>query len=364
VKRRTVLLTVAAGVVVAGGVGAVVAVERSHNAPVAQATQLATARVERGDLSAVIAATGALAYEARPDGSAFAAINNANGIYTRLPQAGDEVGCGTSLYRVDEKPVILLCGATPLYRDLAWGVTGDDVAELNQDLHVLGYDKAAGVSIRPDDHTFSSGTQRALVALQHATGLPTTGSLDVTDAVVLPAAVRVASVTGQLGGPAKPGTPVVLATTDALIAQVSLDPSEQSDVPVGAHALITLPGNSSLNGKVACVGSAATSPQGSQSDVGNATILVTIELDDPAKAHGLNAAAVRVQITTAGVKDVLSVPVVALVGNADGGYAVDVAGNSGQHDLVAVKLGLFDDASGRVQVTGNLNAGDAVVVPS
>jgi peptidoglycan hydrolase-like protein with peptidoglycan-binding domain len=358
-----VLLIVAAGVVVAGGVGAVFAVERSHTVPIAPATQLAMATVERSDLSAVIAATGDLAYEARPDGSAFAAINNANGTYTKLPQAGDEIGCGKSLYRVDEKPVILLCGATPLYRDLALGLTGDDVAELNHNLLALGYDKAAGVSIRPDDHTFSSGTSRALVALQHAAGLPATGRLDLTDAVVLPAAVRVASVSGQLGCPAKPGTPVVQATTDTLIAQVTLDPSDQSDVPVGARTLITLPGNSSLTGEVASVGSAATSPRGSQSAVDNATILDTIALNDPAKTHGLNAAPVRVQITTAGVKDVLSVPVIALVGDAGGGYAV-VAANSGQRDLVAVKLGLFDDASGRVQVTGNLNAGEAVVVPS
>lgn len=362
-KRTPVLLAVAGGVVVAVGVGTV-AVERSHSAPGAQATHVATATVERGDLSAVVAATGVLAYQARPDGSTFVAINNADGTYTRLPQGGDKVGCGKSLYRVDEKPVILLCGATPLYRDLVHGVTGGDVAELNDNLHALGYDQAAGVSIRPDDHTFTTRTQRALVALQHATGLPTTGSLDPADAVVLPAAVRVASVTGELGAPAKPGAPVVHATTNALIARVRLEPSEQSDVPVGAHALLTLPGNSSSTGKVVSVGNAATSPQSSQSAGDDASILVSIALDNPAKAHGLNAAPVRAQIATAGVKDALSVPVVALVGNADGGYAVELVGNNGQRHLVAVKLGLFDDANGRVQVTGDLNAGDAVVAPS
>jgi hypothetical protein len=36
----------------------------------------------------------------------------------------------------------------------------------------------------------------------------------------------------------------------------------------------------------------------------------------------------------------------------------------GRRELVAVKLGLFDTASGRVQVEGDVREGDRVVVPS
>jgi hypothetical protein len=39
-------------------------------------------------------------------------------------------------------------------------------------------------------------------------------------------------------------------------------------------------------------------------------------------------------------------------------------GGDGQRSLVPVTLGLFDQASGRVQVEGDLDPGDAVVVPS
>jgi hypothetical protein len=35
-----------------------------------------------------------------------------------------------------------------------------------------------------------------------------------------------------------------------------------------------------------------------------------------------------------------------------------------RRELVAVKLGLFDTGGGRVQVEGDLRAGDSVVVPS
>ena len=34
---------------------------------------------------------------------------------------GDKVGCGGVLYRVDDKPVVLLCGTVPAYRDSAHG---------------------------------------------------------------------------------------------------------------------------------------------------------------------------------------------------------------------------------------------------
>ena len=69
-------------------------------------------------------------------------------------------------------------------------------------------------------------------------------------------------------------------------------------------------------------------------------------------------------ITTKGVDNALSVPVTALVGKSGGGFAVEVVRAGGRRELVAVKLGLFDTGGGRVQVEGDLRAGDRVVVPS
>jgi hypothetical protein len=64
------------------------------------------------------------------------------------------------------------------------------------------------------------------------------------------------------------------------------------------------------------------------------------------------------------VERALSVPVTALVGKSGGGFAVEVARAGTRRDLVAVRVGLFDTADGRVQVEGDLRAGDRVVVPS
>jgi len=51
-----------------------------------------------------------------------------------------------------------------------------------------------------------------------------------------------------------------------------------------------------------------------------------------------------------------------LLAQTGGDYAVEVTGPGGHH-LVKVTLGLFDNAAGLVQVTGDLTPGQRVVVP-
>jgi hypothetical protein len=110
------------------------------------------------------------------------------------------------------------------------------------------------------------------------------------------------------------------------------------------------------------VGTVATSPAGSNS---SPTVDVEIRPSDPSATGGLDQAPVEVAITTASVPRALTVPVDALLALAGGGYAIEVVGASGGHSLVAVTLGLFDDASGLVQVSGpGVAPGQRVVVPA
>jgi hypothetical protein len=348
-RRRWALAAVP--VLVAGVSGAVAMSGAGHPAAAAREPAANTAKVERGALSAMVSGAGTLTYRARPDGSPFAVVNQAGGVYTRLPEAGEEVGCGGVLYRVDDKPVLLLCGTVPAYRALHAGDAGQDVRELNRNLHVSGAGDA-----------FTTNTQKALEALQRRRGARVTGSLALADAVFLPEAVRIAKVTGQVGGSARPGAPLLSATSDKLHVRMDLDASQQGEVKKGDRVQITLPGNTPVTGRVAGFGRVAQAGQGSQAAA--ATIPAFIDLDDPAKAGGLDQAPVDVDITTKGVDNALSVPVTALVGKSGGGFAVEVVRADGRRDLVAVKLGLFDTGGGRVQVEGDLHAGDSVAVPS
>ena len=66
------------------------------------------------------------------------------------------------------------------------------------------------------------------------------------------------------------------------------------------------------------------------------------------------------RLTKQTARDALVVPVAALLALAEGGYAVEVVDETGHH-LVGVRLGAFAD--GLVAVTGDVRAGQHVVVP-
>jgi hypothetical protein len=348
------VLTGAAVVVAVAATGGLAVLSGDEQATAAaQAASANTATVQKGKLSAAVSQDGTLTYRGRPDGSPFSAINHARGTYTDLPEVGDRVACGRVLYRVDDKPVLLLCGTVPAYRALRVGDAGHDVRQLNRNLHVRGAGDA-----------FTTKTQKALEALQSRRGAHVTGALALGDAVFLPEAVRIAKVTGQLGGSAQPGAQALNATSETLHVQVNLDPSDQGQVKRGDRAQITLPGNTTVTGKVDGFGRVAEAPAGQGGSAADATIPTYISLDDPGKARGLDKAPVGVDIITAGVASALSVPVTALVGKSGGGFAVELVRAGERRDLVAVRVGLFDTADGRVQVEGDLRAGDRVAVPS
>ena len=362
-RRKAWVVAAAVVLAAAAGTGGLV-VASSGTEPTSAGQELPanTATVDQGELSAMVSLDGILTYRARSDGSPYSAINRAGGIYTELPEEGDRVDCGDVFYRVDDHPVLLLCGTVPAYRDVAIGHQGNDVRQLNRNLHELGYD--AGGDIDSRDSDFTSKTEEALKKLQHDKGSDATGALEIDDAVFLPDSARIAKVTGELGGSAQPGGQVAEATSDTLEVHVSLDASQQGVLKEGDRAQITLPDNKSVTGRVDRLGRVAQAPSGPNADAGGATIPAYISLDDPEEARGLDEAPVQVEITSAGVKGALSVPVTALVGMSGGGFAVEVVRDDGQRELVAVGLGLFDTSAGRVEVEGDVAEGDQLVVPS
>lgn len=290
---------------------------------------------------------------------ASAAVYGETSTYTRLPAVGEVVSRGEALYEIDGSPVLLLYGRATAWRALAPGVApGPDVAELNANLRALGY----GRDLRGS--AFGAATGAAVKALQKARGLPETGSLPLGSVVFEPGAVRVTSVTPSRGAAVQPG-PVLAVTATVRQVTIALDAASQTSVRVGDPVEITLPDNSTTPGKVSYVGTVATTP----SDQGNGgggppTIEVDVRPSDPAATGRLDQAPVSVSITTASVKDALAVPVNALLALGSGGYALEEVASDGSHHLVAVELGLFDDADGLVQVTGSgIAAGQTIVVP-
>ena len=175
----------------------------------------------------------------------------------------------------------------------------------------------------------------------------------------LPEPVRIAEVTGELGGSARPGAQVLHATSDTLEVQLNLDPSQQGEVKTGDRARITLPGNTSVTGKVDRLGQSRPGPCRAGRQRRRRDHPGLHQPRRPASRHaGSTRRRSRWRSRPGASTNALSVPVTALVGKSGGGFAVEVVRAGGRRELVAVKLGLFDTAGGRVQVEGDLREGD------
>jgi hypothetical protein len=316
----------------------------------------ATAAVARQDIAASAPVTATLGYA-----RSYLVRGQGGGTLTWLPSAGQVIRPGHVLYRTGNgSPVVLLSGSVPDWRPLSEGVTGEDVSQLNHDLVALGDADSAGISALGWDY-FSWQTAAGVEKLQSALGvsLPS-GWLPLGSVVFEPRALRVSQVTGSLGGPAD--GPVLAATSDEHVVTVPLDVSRQGEVKTGDKVTVTLPGGTTTPGVVSSVGTVATTSGPGGNPV--TTIPVQVKLTDPRAAGTLDQAPVTVNITTGTARGALVVPVTALVARAAGRYAVEVTGRGSSRRWVPVTPGIFDDASGLVQVTGALTPGQRVVVAS
>jgi len=283
------------------------------------------------------------------------------GTLTWLPSAGQVIRQGQVLYKTDNgSPVVLLYGSAPDWRALDERTTGQDVTQLNHDLVDLGYADRADIAASGWDY-YSWETAYGVQRLEERLGVffPP-GSLSLGQVVFEPEAIRVAQVTGSLGGPAS--GPVLAATSAEHVVMIPLDVSQESQVKAGDKVSITLPDGTTTPGVVSSVGTVATTTPASPGQSPVTTIPVQVTLTDPGAAGTLDQAPVTVNLTTATAHDVLAVPVTALLARSPGGYDVEVAGPGNARRHVPVTPGIFDDADGLVQVTGALTPGERVVV--
>src|SRR5215469_5275940 len=129
-----VIVLVVAGVAAAAAAGAFKGSGSPGPGAAGTAYRTSVATVTRRTLTAQNSLSGTLA-----DAGAYTVVNQAAGTITWLPPAGRMVRQGRVIYQVSGKPVVLLYGRVPDYRDMSEGLTGADVRELNRSLIALGY---------------------------------------------------------------------------------------------------------------------------------------------------------------------------------------------------------------------------------
>jgi hypothetical protein len=321
-------------------------------------TATATATVERRDLTERAELDGTLGYGETRDLSLAA-----QGTLTALPAVGAVVDRGQTIAEVDGRPVPLLIGDRPLWRELGPGVDdGPDITEVELNLVALGVVDGDDLTV---DRTWTAATTDAVRAWQDARGVDDTGRLGPGSVVIQPGPVRVVDHPTALGGPAS-GPVLTVGDTVRQVA-IDLDATRQDLVKAGQAVEVVLPEGTTTPGKVAEIGTVATAAEDSNGeapggDGGAATIAVTVSLDDDGALKGLDEAPVTVRVVTSQASDVLAVPVDALLALAEGGYAVERTAGGGTTELVGVELGAFAD--GWVEVTGELAEGDEVEVPA
>jgi peptidoglycan hydrolase-like protein with peptidoglycan-binding domain len=339
-----------------GAAGGGYALRSGKTSTTTTTSELPTASVVRTDMANTVDADGTLGY-----GDGYTVLGGGTGRITWLPKAGDVIQRGQRAYGVDGYTVPLLYGSTPFWRNQQQGVTdGDDVLELERNLSALGY--GDGLTV---DRTFTWATAQAVKNWQRDLGRSRTGVVAPGDVVMQPGAIRVSKVQAVLGGPAN-GTVYTASDTEREVT-VQLPVNEAQTVAhEGAKVRVTLPGGKNATGTISSVGSVATaSSTNSKSQTGqgteNATITVTVTLDESSSVNGLDGAPATVRFTSTEHKNVLAVPINALLASAEGQYSVDVVDASGAVRSVPVKLGIFDGDN--VEVTGDLAPGMKVRVP-
>ncbi|WP_046262310.1 peptidoglycan-binding domain-containing protein [Streptomyces sp. WM6386] len=373
-RRRTALLAsvgavVVTAVAVVGALGLGGGEEEGPSAPSRAGSVVAVTRTTLTERTQV---DGRLGY-----GTEIPLPVRATGTVTWLPEQGATVRRGGVLLRVDDRPVVLLYGRLPMYRDLGLTATTDpgdstdtesteapgsgedgaraapteppaptelkgmDVLQFETGLAALGY---TGFTV---DETFTARTAQAVGRWQKSLGLPETGTVGIGDVVYSTGRVRIGRPGVRLGGAAGENTLTYTGTARKVVVDASA--ADAVWAVRGTGVRVRLPDGKTVKGEVASVGKQASAPEGSgegDSGQGGATVPVTVTIRDQKSVGRLESGPVTVEYVGREVKDVLVVPVAALVALAEGGHGLETE----QGRFVAVRTGLFAD--GKVEVSG------------
>lgn len=343
--RRTVIGVTTAVVALAGAGTAAVVLRDPGPATGTPPGPAATTTVERETLSGSVEVDGELGY-----GEEVPIAAKAPGTVTWLPKAGAIVKRGGTVLRADNLPVVLLYGLLPMYRELRPGLEGPDVALLERNLRDLGYDGFTA------DDEYTELTAKAVRRWQEDLGRKETGVVDPSWLTVADDAIRVAALKVRPGAPA---TGEVLTYTGAgSVVTVNLEADQAGWARAGVKVTVTLPNGKDTPGTVTTIGAKAEpKDEGEQP-----TVPVTVALGDDAPLGRLREGPVTATYVSEQRKNVLTVPVAALVALAQGGYGLEVV-EGGRTRFLPVEVGLFAD--GKVEVRGaGLAEGMTVGMPS
>ncbi|WP_431936682.1 peptidoglycan-binding protein [Micromonospora sp. RP3T] len=365
-------------IVLAGtATGSVLVRQNSRAESVRPAAVPSTTTVVRDTLVDVVTARGELAY-----GPELLTESRLSGTVTRLAGVGATVRRGEALFWVDDKPVVLLYGKLPAYRELTVGRSGSqqnggdggtpptgtgaapgsgtgatppsgtgatppavpatrgaDVRQFEQNLQALGY---TGFVV---DDQFTAQTAGAVRRWQKDLGVEPTGVVELGRVLYSPASVRVAAhklVAGQVAS-----GPVLSFTGTERLVTAKLPAHHQALAKPKTKVTVALGNGTQAPGVVRSVRT-PTEDQDRGGDQGP-VVEVVVALADPKAFGGSDDGPATVRFVAEQRKGVLVVPVGALLALTEGGHGLEVI-EGGASRIIPVETGLYAD--GRVEVSG------------
>ena len=100
----------------------------------------------------------------QPIALAPSGLKSSAGLITTLPRRNAQLGAGAVLLTASGRPVFVLRGKIPAYRDLVPGISGTDVRQLERGLKRRGFDPG------PEDGKYDSRTSAAVAAWYRSAG--------------------------------------------------------------------------------------------------------------------------------------------------------------------------------------------------
>lgn len=347
-----VLAAVGAGIAVVPRVAA--QDEPADDEPTDETASAELTTVERRDLTESQSVNGSIGF-----GPTRPLQAQGEGIVTEAPEPGDVLRPGDVAARIAQRPIALVQGDTPMYRELRRVRSGerddageklgeqfgDDVKQLQRYLIGAGLDNDGALTA---DGIFGKETERAVKEWQRYVGHPATGRVDRTQIVFIPGPVRVERAPSV----GEPFEDLTVSGIDA-VATVSVGSKQRSFFSEGAAVEVEL-ASSTVAGTIRDV-------ERIVGDDGSAQFRVRVSLGDDAASNGVEAGdSAKVTASRTVAENALTVPVRALVALAEGGWAVQVNAPTGPV-LTGVELGAVVD--GLAEISG-VEDGTTIVVPA
>jgi HlyD family secretion protein len=289
-----------------------------------------------------------------------------------LARVGQAVRPGQLLVEVSDRPVFVLSGAVPAFRDMVQGESGGDIAELQAALAELGYGAGAD-----DLGVFGPGTAAAVrqfyaaigyrVPVVAAGGAAAAGGrsqaprwlveVPMSEVMFVPSFPATVAVLPRLGATVSP--PLVTLRVGGLRLAGQLDPAQGGQVRAGMQVQVL----SNVSGRVA-VGVVSSVGQVISPGNGDAPYMLVAIRPRRSWAASWNGQSVQLTVTSAASRGaVLAVPEAAITADAGAVTSVTVMEAGGVTRRVRVITGA--SANGLVEVTpvgGRLVGGEQVVV--